>query len=43
MERTELLWRLFVRTGLPEAYSLYRRLSPDSGREKPEQRRPAGG
>lgn len=22
----EALWRLFLRTGLPEAYSLYRRL-----------------
>ncbi|WP_297210797.1 hypothetical protein [uncultured Flavonifractor sp.] len=41
MERTELLWRLFVRTGLPEAYTLYRRASLEKGEKKPA--RSAGG
>ncbi|WP_297242572.1 hypothetical protein [Flavonifractor sp. An306] len=41
MERTELLWRLFVRTGLPEAYTLYRRSSPEKREKKPGH--PAGG
>ena len=41
MDRTELLWRLFVRTGLPEAYTLYRRASLQQRGKKPEH--PAGG
>ncbi|MEQ2457356.1 hypothetical protein [Flavonifractor hominis] len=43
MERTELLWRLFVRTGLPEVYSLYRRLAPEEREKKAADGRPAGG
>ena len=37
------LWRLFVRTGLPEVYSLYRHLSQTEGRPRRQAIRPDKG